>query len=307
MAQFDDDDFRNQFRFKKQDIHRLYTQFGIEEVITSTGGKCCGKVALMMVLYKLKFPTRLIDIGERFGRSRSACSGIMSTYTSMLSDKYRRKLNWDRHHIRTHMQAYAEAIALKSGGLLDRCIGFVDSTYRFICRPTRDQRACYNRYKRKHGVKFETISGPDGIMYHVFGGVEGRRHDASVYRESGLRNLLLRDCRDMHIVGDTAYPVSAALLKPCKATAARALNDGETEFNRQLSSLRVVVEWSYQLVNSLFAYQNYYPFMKVFGTKPAQQYYVCCLLTNCHACLYGNRISNYYNLAPPTLEEYLSY
>jgi hypothetical protein len=30
------------------------------------------------------------------------------------------------------------------------------------------------------------------------------------------------------------------------------------------------------------------------------------LLMNCHCCLYGNQISQYYNCAPPVLDDYLA-
>ena len=37
-----------------------------------------------------------------------------------------------------------------------------------------------------HALKFQAITAPDGLITHLFGPVEGRRHDSGVLGESGL-------------------------------------------------------------------------------------------------------------------------
>ncbi|CAM9935596.1 unnamed protein product, partial [Heterosigma akashiwo] len=186
--------------------------------------------------------------------------------------------------------------------------GLVDCTYKYICRPSRFQETCWNRYKKKHGIKFLTIIGPDGIIYHCFGATEGRRHDGTLYREARLPYLMMRDCRGFYLIGDVAFPLSPFLLKPLLRSRWNPLTAAQKYFNKRLASLRVVVEWGYQLVNSLWAYQNFYTTQQVFKTKPSQYYLACTLLTNCYNCIYyPNRVSTYFGLDPPTLEEYMSY
>ncbi|ETI48449.1 hypothetical protein F442_07529 [Phytophthora nicotianae P10297] len=58
-----------------------------------------------------------------------------------------------------------------------------------------------------HAFKFQTVVAPDGIIHHIYGPVNGRRHDIYVLRESNLMSLL-DDNPAYHnklIYGDPAY------------------------------------------------------------------------------------------------------
>ena len=60
----------------------------------------------------------------------------------------------------------------------------------------------------------------DCINIHVFGPVEGRRHDETLYRKSGLEALLAHhfydpDGKPLYIYGDPAYRLGPHLLSPC--------------------------------------------------------------------------------------------
>jgi hypothetical protein len=51
---------------------------------------------------------------------------------------------------------------------------------------------------------------------------------------------------------------------------------------------------------------NFKPRQVIFnGSKPGQQYIVAALLSNCRNCLSPCRTSQYFNCAPPVLEDYL--
>eukprot|EP00733_Pompholyxophrys_punicea_P000331 Pompholyxophrys_punicea_v1_NODE_81_length_3705_cov_14.177534.p4 type:complete len:112 gc:universal NODE_81_length_3705_cov_14.177534:2824-2489(-) len=45
---------------------------------------------------------------------------------------------------------------------------------------------CFNGHRRVHGLKFQSLLTPDGLIHTMFGPVVGRRHDAFMLRESGL-------------------------------------------------------------------------------------------------------------------------
>ena len=50
------------------------------------------------------------------------------------------------------MQLYADTVYNKSAPMKN-IIGFIDGSQRPFCRPTREQKACYNGHKRNHGIK----------------------------------------------------------------------------------------------------------------------------------------------------------
>lgn len=43
------------------------------------------------------------------------------------------------------------------------------------------QKAAYDGHKRKHAHKFQTVTAPGGLLFHVDGLIENRRHDLALY------------------------------------------------------------------------------------------------------------------------------
>ena len=70
------------------------------------------------------------------------------------------------------MRDWAKAIH-DAGAPAPRCIGFIDGTFRPHCRPTRNQRQCYQGYKRMHGIKFQSVPAPNGLIVDLYGCVVG--------------------------------------------------------------------------------------------------------------------------------------
>jgi len=189
-----------------------------------------------------------------------------------------------------------------------RCFGFIDGTVRSICRPTKYQRVCYNGHKRVHGLKFQSVVLPNGLIGHLFAPLEGRRHDCALLRHSGLLDQLeerqwrTADGHSFALYGDPAYPNRDFLISPFRGAV---LTAEESAFNRAMSSVRECVEWEFGKILSIFAYLDYKKNQKIFLQPVAKYYIVGAILANCHTCLYGNQTSNYFDLRPPTLEEYL--
>ena len=100
---------------------------------------------------------------------------------------------------------------------MDNCFGFIDGTVRPISKPGQNQRVVYNGRKRVHGVKFQSVALPNGIIGNMYGPIgkgnrilnypsvkdlnffnlnvlnlsffffiEGRRHDAAMLTDSNL-------------------------------------------------------------------------------------------------------------------------
>ena len=77
---------------------------------------------------------------------------------------------------------------------------------------TRYERVVYNSHKRVHGLKFQSVALPNGLIGKLYGPVEGRRHDARMLKDSGLLNDLSRVGFNIRgevlcLCGDPAYPL----------------------------------------------------------------------------------------------------
>lgn len=93
---------------------------------------------------------------------------------------------------RSRLDLYTDAVFQKFY-VLRNCVAFIDGTVIGISRPSGDmkQRILYNGHKRKHSLKFQAVTSPDGIIAHIFGPIEGRWHEWTMYVRSFLDDILL--------------------------------------------------------------------------------------------------------------------
>ena len=80
---------------------------------------------------------------------------------------------------------YADVIH-NVGAPYTNCWGLVDGTVRPDCKPRTLQRLLYNRHKRLHAIKFQSVVAPNGLIANLFGPIEGRCHDSGMLRDSDL-------------------------------------------------------------------------------------------------------------------------
>mmetsp|Transcript_37787 Transcript_37787/g.48702 ORF Transcript_37787/g.48702 Transcript_37787/m.48702 type:complete len:131 (+) Transcript_37787:202-594(+) len=127
---------------------------------------------------------------REFGYSYQDCSKILKLGFQLVYNKIPTKLEFDRNLVLRNLANYCTAVHHKSQGAIDNCFGFIDGTARHICRPFKVQEAAYNGHKRYHAIKFQSIVTPDGFCVSMFGPVEGRRHDATLLKLSGVSPYL---------------------------------------------------------------------------------------------------------------------
>jgi len=180
------------FRFLPQHLGRLVDLLAINVPFPRTRLSVLPIDCLAIVLRRLASPTWWVDLEELFGRSASALCHIFYATAAMMMEKWGANLTeWRVEFMRERAALYAQKIE-GTGAYLDRCVGFIDGTAIFIARPRGGlQRACYSGYKRKHAVKFQSVLTPDGLIFHLFGPWEGRRHDMTLYFESGFDAVCL--------------------------------------------------------------------------------------------------------------------
>lgn len=125
--------------------------------------------------------------------------------------------------------------------------------------------------------------------------------DTNLYAE--LRDISVYENNKYIIYCDPAYPMSELILK---SYCNRALTPEQIAFNKAMSSVRQAVEWGFGKVLTEFAFLDFKKNQKILLQEVGKMYKMGVLLTNCHTCLYGSQAANYFNIVPPTLEEYLN-
>lgn len=153
---------------------------------------------------------------------------------------------------------------------------------------------------------FQSVQAPNGLIAHMFGPIEGRRHDAFMLGVSGLSEKLQRFQRPngepFVIYGDPAYGITQNIMAPFRGAQ---LTHDEKEFNKKISKVRVSVEWGFGKIIQNFAFLDFKKNLKVLLQPVGKYYLVASVLTNCHTCLYGSLTSSYFGVDPPALETYL--
>ena len=135
---------------------------------------------------------------------------------------------------------------------------------------------------------------------------EGRRHDSGMLADSGLLQMLQQHAvsptgQPMCLYGDPAYPLRVHLQGPFRGAV---ITQQMQSFNAAMSAVRTSVEWLFGDVVNYFKFVDFKKNLKIYLSSVGKMYIVCAILRNALTCLYGNQTSKYFDLNPPSLEDY---
>lgn len=305
FSKLTDVDVRTNFRFERKDLEKLPGLLQMPDyIICANRTKSSSLEALCIFLRRLSYPNRFYDLTFMFRRSEAELSFICKEVLQFIYNRHGHLLhNLNRRWLRKHdLEKYAAAISNKGAPLMN-CWGFIDGTIRPTCRPTKNQRLVYSGHKRVHGLKFQSVVTPDGLVANLFGPVEGRRHDSHMLRASNILIDLEDLCgNDFCLYGDPGYPMRNSLIVPFKGAQ---LTPEEELFNAKMSAVRESVEWGFSKIIQNFSFLDFKKNLKIYLQPVGKLYLVGALLTNLHTCFYGSTTSAYFEVEPPSPEHYL--
>ena len=308
LDQMNDDECKAEFRFLRNNIHHLRDIIGLpENIILYNGVNVDSVEALCILLKRFAYPCRLVDMVPRFARPISQISMIISHLSEFLYANWSHLLRtfdqiWLSHE---NLEKYARVVQEK-GSPLDNCRGFVDETVRPISRPGINQRVMYNGHMRVHALKFQSVVAPNGLIANLYGPVEGKRHDAGMFADSGLLDILQEHSYDTNenplcIYGDPDYPLRIHLQEPFKGGV---ITPEQQEWNKRMSEVRITVEWIFGEIVEYFKFLDFKKNLKVGLSPVGKMYLVCGLLHNARVCLYGSKTSSYFDIELPSINDY---
>jgi hypothetical protein len=186
---------------------------------------------------------------------------------------------------------------------------FIDNTMFAFCRPGGNitdgpasdrvplavQQSWYTGWKKLHGMKWQTVILANGMDAHVWGPMSVRRNDLTTLAESKIVERIERvqeNCDiKIKLFGDSAY-----------------YNDDYigSGGGKGMASVRETIEWSYKDIKSQWKYCDYKTVLELRRQPVAKIFFVCLLLRNAYVTLNASQISEYMNMAPPSLEVWLS-
>ena len=306
--------FRHLFRFGKDNFNTLARALSLGPgVQIRTRARCSfsGEEALLVVLYRLSYPNRWISASlDMFHAQPSHLCELFLEAINYLDETFAQPLsNALRRIPQERLQYYADLVQKKTNTNNNRCIGFLDGTFRHHARPTSGQRDSYNGHYRGHGMKFVAALTPDGLMPFYFGPVEGRRHDSFVLSRSGLEACMDGIAEDghgeWHVYADAAFSLTRHVQGGWSPHMNRTID--EALYTYMMNSGRISVEWGFGYVATLFKYVDYPKMLRVYSSPVAALYRVAIALSNMKVCMEGNATTAYFQCTPPSLDEYISW
>lgn len=169
----EDDECLSEFRFHKRDLPLLADVLRIPETIECYQRSICsGLEALCILLKRHSYPCRYSDMVARFAKPVPVLCMINNYMIDYIYQSHsHRILEWNDSILDPYLlERYSRAITAK-GSPLDNCFGFIDGTVRPISKPGENQRVLYNGHKRVHGIKFQSVALPNGLIGNMYGPV----------------------------------------------------------------------------------------------------------------------------------------
>jgi len=125
-----------------------------------------------MKLRQFPYPCRYSNLIPQFGRPVAELSMTFNLVMDTIYQEHNHRLTqWNNMFLNPPLlESYADAIDSK-GSPLCNCFGFIDGTVRPICWPDQNQRVVYNWHKQVHGLKYQSVVLPNGMIANMYGPV----------------------------------------------------------------------------------------------------------------------------------------
>jgi len=295
-------DVERNFRFSIQEIETLCL------LLLPNGIRCLGRqvasptTALCVFLRRNAYPCRWSDLCPLFRRNVGWLSTVYWETTTILYE-WAGKLSENLVASETDIETFKEAIFSKTRGVVPfGAFGFLDGTWLRTCRPSVGQEALYSGYHSQHGITFQGVCCPDGLLRYFSRAYAGRLPDHSVFLRDGLEGKL---GESGYVIGDSIYRRTDAVLPMWKRSQTVGMPD-RILFNEVLASVRVSVEWSFGLTSRLFCgLQFWRDRARVRSQAAGMELCVAVFFTNLRVCMRGSQVSEYFGCMPPSVETFL--
>ena len=182
--------------------------------------------------------------------------------------------------------------------------GFIDNTVYNTCRPgggpTQDgpaspcyhppiQRSYYNGWKSTHGIKWQTVGLPNGMMFHAWGPVSCRHNDCRTLDASDIKRQM-KALQESHVDKYVFNGDSAFFADECIRSRHRGDNRSERDILEvdSMSKCRQSIEWDYGQIGQLWKTIIYKKGLQLRKQPVCSVVTLAFLLSNAYNCMNAN-------------------
>ncbi|CBN75972.1 conserved unknown protein [Ectocarpus siliculosus] len=161
---------------------KLWTGQRSTQVRLENGSTFSGEEAFLLLLMRMRYPGRLSDLEKYFGREYSQLSRLFRWATDFLFEMHSHRVMDNLAFWGPHLRSFARAVYRKGrafGLTYEDICGFIEGTLRRQPGGHDDiQREVYDGHHRDHGLAYQAVMAPNGMLMDAWGPVSGRRHDS---------------------------------------------------------------------------------------------------------------------------------
>ncbi|KAF8574357.1 hypothetical protein K439DRAFT_1624386 [Ramaria rubella] len=286
-----------------------------DPLITHRGYRAPAIECISLLCDRLHMPDDQWSLSTKYACPQSAISDIITT-ASFVDYTWRHLLDWDDKGVVSPecLQTYTDSLHA-FGAPSHSLFGFIDCTIWQTCRPGMFQELAYTGYKKHHGMKFQGIVMPNGLMVHLSSPFCAPQNDCGVLHEGELVDKLQQHAIQpglqegdapeqwfFQVYGDSAYGVGPVILSPYSHVG--ELTDKEHVWNKPMGGVRISVEHGFGLVLQDWPFLQAFWKQKIYSNACGLLYHVIVLLTNAHSCFVPNQTAIQYHCDPLMVHEY---
>jgi hypothetical protein len=338
-ADFQDNQLYEECRFTRAQFYLLLELLQLPLIIRGANGhKFEAEFALLVFLFRMANVRTFRSMREKFNREATEMCEVFNwvmlhinrEFAHLVDGSLPPPLGWaypsglDRwqSQLATWNHAVNSRVVSSIGVGIPAMFGliclFVDGTFKHVCRPGQSQQnvgffanlqqSLYTRYKSGHGLIFQAVTAPTGIIVDFYGPGPGRQNDRWLVRESDLdaRLLSLFGGVAYSCYGDSIYTITQAIVRRIRGAI---LQPWQSQINGALNRERTSVEHVFGGVMQNFKFLNFKYNHKLFDSACGAGVAFRCgaLLYNLQTCMVGgNQVSVHFGVSPPDAREYMA-
>ncbi|KAJ8910962.1 hypothetical protein NQ315_003655 [Exocentrus adspersus] len=263
VLKYSPSDFKKHFRLSKTSIEELMNKIHKSHV-GHPGYPPFD--SLLLTIWTLSTQESFREVGDRFGISEGHTHRVFISYCKKLMAVKDQYIVWPRGEA-AHNNVENFNV-LRGQRSFPNVFGCIDGTHIAIPGPDGDN-SYYNR-KGYHSIQVQAICNAKLKFINVYSGWPGSVHDARVWQASKICQMLEDDPRSLllpntYLLGNSAYPLKRYLIVPFKDNG--HLRRRQREFNKKLSSTRVVIEQAFGRLKGLYRRLKYLNVLKLANVK----------------------------------------
>lgn len=225
-------------------------QLLLEELMTDLKCRVVEPVSkLLSVIWLLATEESYRSVADRFGMSKGSLHFHMLVIVEVLASNITNFVTWP-----TTAQMEIMALENQQHHGFPGCFGYVDGSHIPI-KGRRENRESYINRMGYSSVLLQGVCNSNMEFIHAYAGWPGSIHDARMFRNSDLSHLLPSVPKHLHLLGDSAYPLSHALMTPFRDHG--KLTVAQKKYNVVHGAARSVIERSFALLKGKFRRLKY--------------------------------------------------